>query len=285
MGNMLKTTLLLATLTGLLVIVGQMVGGTSGMIIAFIFAVIMNFGTYWYSDKIVLKMYRAQEVTAADYPELYGIVQKLTLRANLPMPKVYIVNTSMPNAFATGRNPQHAAVAATTGILGLLNAEELEGVLAHELAHVKNRDTLISAVAATIAGVITMLATWAQWAAIFGGIGGRDNQGSGNIIGFIALAIVAPIAATIIQLAISRSREFAADAEGARISQKPWALANALEKLEYGSAHYRERKGDVHASESTAHMFIVNPLKGGSLMSLFRTHPVTEERIKRLRAM
>jgi heat shock protein HtpX len=285
MGNMLKTTLLLATLTGLLVIVGQMVGGTSGMIIAFIFAVIMNFGTYWYSDKIVLKMYRAQEVTAADYPELYGIVQKLTLRANLPMPKVYIVNTSMPNAFATGRNPQHAAVAATTGILGLLNAEELEGVLAHELAHVKNRDTLISAVAATIAGVITMLATWAQWAAIFGGIGGRDNQGSGNIIGFIALAIVAPIAATIIQLAISRSREFAADAEGARISQKPWALANALEKLEYGSAHYRERKGDVHASESTAHMFIVNPLKGSSLMNLFRTHPVTEERIKRLRAM
>ncbi|AFV23032.1 small heat shock protein [Methanolobus psychrophilus R15] len=285
MGNMLKTTLLLATLTGLLVIVGQMVGGTSGMIIAFIFAVIMNFGTYWYSDKIVLKMYRAQEVTAADYPELYGIVQKLTLRANLPMPKVYIVNTSMPNAFATGRNPQHAAVAATTGILGLLNAEELEGVLAHELAHVKNRDTLISAVAATIAGVITMLATWAQWAAIFGGIGGRDNEGSGNIIGFIALAIVAPFAATIIQLAISRSREFAADAEGARISQKPWALANALEKLEYGSTHYRERRGDVHASESTAHMFIVNPLKGSSLMNLFRTHPVTEERIKRLRAM
>jgi heat shock protein HtpX len=285
MGNMLKTTLLLATLTGLLVIVGQMVGGTSGMIIAFIFAVIMNFGTYWYSDKIVLKMYRAQEVTAADYPDLYGIVQKLVLRANLPMPKVYIVHTSMPNAFATGRNPQHAAVAATTGILDLLNAEELEGVLAHELAHVRNRDTLISAIAATIAGVITMLATWAQWAAIFGGIGGRDNEGSGNIIGFIALAIVAPIAATIIQLAISRSREFAADAEGARISQKPWALANALEKLEYGSTHYRERKGDVQASQSTAHMFIVNPLKGSTLMNLFRTHPVTEERIKRLRAM
>ncbi|WP_292465140.1 zinc metalloprotease HtpX [Methanolobus sp.] len=285
MGNMLKTTLLLATLTGLLVIVGQMVGGTSGMIIAFIFAVIMNFGTYWYSDKIVLKMYRAQEVTAADYPDLYGIVQKLVLRANLPMPKVYIVHTSMPNAFATGRDPQHAAVAATTGILDLLNAEELEGVLAHELAHVRNRDTLISAIAATIAGVITMLATWAQWAAIFGGIGGRDSEGSGNIIGFIALAIVAPIAATIIQLAISRSREFAADAEGARISQKPWALANALEKLEYGSTHYRERKGDVQASQSTAHMFIVNPLKGSTLMNLFRTHPVTEERIKRLRAM
>lgn len=285
MGNMLKTTILLATLTGLLVIVGQMVGGTSGMIIAFILAVIMNFGTYWYSDKIVLKMYRAQEVTSADYPQLYGIVQKLALRANLPMPKVYIVHTSMPNAFATGRDPQHAAVAATTGILGLLNAEELEGVLAHELAHVRNRDTLISAVAATIAGVITMIATWVKWAAIFGGFGGRDNEGGGNIIGFLALAIVAPIAATIIQLAISRSREFAADAEGARISQKPWALANALEKLEYGSAHYTERRGEVHASESTAHMFIVNPLKGSSLMNLFRTHPVTEERIKRLRAM
>jgi heat shock protein HtpX len=285
MGNMLKTTLLLATLTGLLVIVGRMIGGTSGMIIAFIFAVVMNFGAYWYSDKIVLKMYHAKEVTAADHPELYGIVQKLTLRANLPMPKVYIVSTSMPNAFATGRDPRHAAVAATTGILGLLNAEELEGVLAHELAHVRNRDTLISAVAATIAGVITMVATWAQWAAIFGGLGGRDNEGSNNIIGFIALAIVAPIAATIIQLAISRSREFAADAEGARISQKPWALANALEKLEYGSAHYMERRGDVQASRSTAHMFIVNPLKGGSLTNLFRTHPVTEERVRRLRSM
>ncbi|MDW7731671.1 MAG: zinc metalloprotease HtpX [Methanolobus sp.] len=284
MGNMLKTTILLASLTGLLILVGQLVGGTSGMIIAFLFALILNFGSYWYSDKIVLKMYRAQEVTAAEHPQLYGIVQKLAMRANLPMPKVYIVNTSMPNAFATGRDPQHAAVAATTGILNLLTSEELEGVLAHELAHVKNRDTLISAVAATIAGVITMLAAWARWAAIFGGLGGRDGEGN-NIVGFIALAILAPLAATIIQLAISRSREFAADAEGARISQKPWALANALEKLEYGSANYRERRGDVQASTSTAHMFIVNPLKGSTLMSLFRTHPATEERIKRLRTM
>ncbi|TGC11499.1 zinc metalloprotease HtpX [Methanolobus halotolerans] len=284
MGNMLKTTILLASLTGLLVLVGRLVGGMSGMIIAFLFAVVLNFGSYWYSDKIVLKMYRAQEVTSAEHPQLYGIVQKLAMRANLPMPKVYIVNTSMPNAFATGRDPQHAAVAATSGILDLLTAEELEGVLAHELAHVKNRDTLISAIAATIAGVITMIATWVQWAAIFGGIGGRDGEGNG-ILGFIALAIVAPVAATIIQLAISRSREFAADSEGANISQKPWALANALEKLEYGSSHYQERRGDVQASESTAHMFIVNPLKGSKLMSLFRTHPATEERIKRLRAM
>ena len=285
MKNMLKTTLLLASMTGLLIIVGRLFGGTSGMIIAFLFAIIMNFSAYWYSDKIILKMYRGQEVTAADNPQLYKIVQNLTLRANLPMPKVYIVHTSLPNAFATGRKPQNAAVAATTGILSLLTAEELEGVLAHELAHVKNRDTLISAVAATIAGVITMIATWVQWAAIFGGLGGRDEKESGNIVGFVALAIVAPIAATIIQLAISRSREFAADAEGARISQKPWALANALEKLEYGSVNYRERKGDVQASESTAHMFIVNPLKGSSIMNLFMTHPVTEERIERLLAM
>ncbi len=284
MGNMIKTTLLLATLTGLLIIIGQMVGGTSGMIIAFIFAIVMNFGTYWYSDKIVLKMYRAQEVTAAEAPQLYGIVQQLTTRANLPMPKVYIVNTSMPNAFATGRDPKHAAVAATTGIMDLLSAEELEGVMAHELAHVKNRDTLISAVAATIAGVITMVATWVKWAAIFG-VNRGDSQGPGNLIGFLALVIVAPIAATIIQLAISRSREFAADEEGSRISQKPWALASALEKLEYGNSHYRERKGDSKPSEATAHMFIVNPLKGNSIMNLFRTHPVTEERVKRLRAM
>ncbi|WP_319507440.1 zinc metalloprotease HtpX [uncultured Methanolobus sp.] len=285
MKNMLKTTLLLASLTGLLIVVGRLFGGTSGMIIAFLFAIIMNFSAYWYSDKIILKMYHAQEVTTADNPQLYKIVQNLALRANLPMPKVYIVHTSLPNAFATGRNPQHAAVAATTGILSLLTAEELEGVLAHELAHVKNRDTLISAVAATIAGVITMIATWVQWAAIIGGLGGRDEEEGGNIVGFVALAIVAPIAATIIQLAISRSREFAADAEGAHISQKPWALANALEKLEYGSANYRERRGDVQASESTAHMFIVNPVKGSSIMNLFRTHPVTEERVERLRAM
>ncbi|WP_321417346.1 zinc metalloprotease HtpX [uncultured Methanomethylovorans sp.] len=285
MGNMLKTTLLLASLTGLLVIVGRLVGGLSGMIIAFTFAIILNFGTYWYSDKIVLRMYRAEAVTASEYPQLYGIVKKLATLADMPMPKVYVVHTSMPNAFATGRDPKHAAVAATTGILDLLSTEELEGVLAHEMAHVKNRDTLISAIAATVAGVISMIATWAQWAAIFGGFGGNDDEGGNSIIGLIVLAIVAPLSATIIQLAISRSREFAADEEGARICKKPWALANALEKLEYGSALYRPRRGDVQASDSTAHMFIVNPLKGGGLSNLFRTHPATEERIRRLRAM
>ena len=285
MKNMFKTTLLLASLTGLLVIVGNLVGGATGMIIAFAFAIVLNFGSYWYSDKIVLRMYHAKEVTESESPKLYEIVRNLSMRADLPMPKVYIVETSMPNAFATGRDPKHAAVAATTGILNLLTPEEIEGVLAHELAHVKNRDTLISAVAATIAGVITMIATWARWAAIFGGIGGRDNNGSNNIVGFIALAIVAPLAATVIQLAISRSREFAADAEGARISQKPWALASALSKLESGAQHYQPRRNDVQPNENTAHMFIVNPLRGSSLMNLFRTHPSTEERIRRLNAM
>lgn len=282
MRNMLKTTVLLAALTGLLVIIGSY-WGTGGMIIAFVFALLMNFGTYWYSDKIVLKMYHAKEVTEAEAPQIYRVVHNLAHSAGLPMPKVYIVQTSMPNAFATGRNPEHAAVAVTTGILNILTEEELEGVLAHEMAHVKNRDTLISAVAATIAGVITMVAMWVRWAAIFGGIGGRD--GDNNIVGFIALAVIAPLAATIIRLAISRSREFAADAEGARISHKPWALASALSKLESGSSNYRARPSDVKPSESTAHMFIVNPLRGSTLMNLFRTHPSTEERISRLRQM
>ncbi|AAM07881.1 TPA: zinc metalloprotease HtpX [Methanosarcina acetivorans] len=284
MKNMLRTTVLLASLTGLLVLIGDYFGGTGGMIIAFLFAVIMNFGSYWYSDKIVLKMYRAREVTPAESPNLHRIVDGLALKANIPKPKVYVVDSGMPNAFATGRNPQHAAVAVTTGILNLLSYEEIEGVLAHELAHVKNRDTLISAVAATFAGVITMLATWARWAAIFGGFGGRDDD-NGGIIGFIVMAVLAPLAATLIQLAISRSREFAADEEGARISKKPWALADALEKLEYGNSHFQPSIRDVQAKETSAHMFIVNPLKGGTLQSLFRTHPVTDERVKRLRAM
>ncbi|MGA9188355.1 MAG: zinc metalloprotease HtpX, partial [Methanosarcina sp.] len=235
-------------------------------------------------DKIVLKMYRAKEVSPAEAPNLHRIVDGLVMKSGLPKPKVYIVESGMPNAFATGRDPKHAAVAATTGILELLSYEEIEGVLAHELAHVKNRDTLISAIAATLAGVVTMLANMAQWAAIFGGFGSRDDD-NGGIVGLIAMAIVAPIAATLIQLAISRSREFAADAEGASMCRKPWALASALEKLEDGNSHYKPSVSDVQAKESSAHMFIVNPLKGGAIQSLFRTHPVTEERVKRLRAM
>lgn len=282
---MLKTTFLLTALTVLLIGVGNVIGGKGGMMIAFLFAIVMNFGSYWYSDKIVLKMYRAREVSPTESPNLHRIVSDLAMKGKIPKPKVYIVESGMPNAFATGRNPQNAAVAVTTGILNILSNEEIEGVLAHELAHVKHRDTLISAIAATIAGVITMLASWARWAAIFGGFGGRDDDGGNNIIGFIVMAIVAPLAATIIQLAISRSREYAADDEGAKMCKKPWALADALEKLEYGNSHYRPSIRDVQAKENTAHMFIVNPLKGGALQSLFRTHPATEERIKRLRAM
>jgi heat shock protein HtpX len=284
MKNMLKTTVLLAALTGLLVLIGDYFGGPGGMIIAFLFAVILNFGSYWYSDKIVLKMYGAREVTPAESPNLHRIVDGLAMKAQLPKPKVYIVESGMPNAFATGRDPKHAAVAVTTGILNLLSHEEIEGVLAHELAHVMNRDTLISAVTATIAGVITMLATWAQWAAIFGGFGSRDDD-NGGIVGLIAMAIVAPLAATLIQLAISRSREYAADEEGAIICRKPWALADALEKLEYGNSNFKPSISDVQPKESSAHMFIVNPLKGGMIQSLFSTHPVTNERVKRLRAM
>lgn len=285
MKNMLKTTVLLASLTGLLVLIGKYVGGTGGMIIAFLFAIVMNFGSYWYSDKIVLKMYKAREVSAAESPNLHRIVSDLAMKGRLPRPKVYIVESGMPNAFATGRDPKHAAVAVTTGILNILSNEELEGVLAHELSHVKHRDTLISAIAATIAGVITMLASWARWAAIFGGFGGRDDDGGNNIVGFIVMAVVAPLAATIIQLAISRSREFAADEEGAKMCKKPWALADALEKLESGNSNYRPSVRDVQAKENTAHMFIVNPLKGTGLQSLFRTHPPTEERVRKLRAM
>jgi len=284
MKNMLKTTVLLAALTGLLILIGDYFGGTGGMIIAFLFAVILNFGSYWYSDKIVLKMYGAREVSPAESPNLHRIVDGLSMKAKLPKPKVYIVESGMPNAFATGRDPKHAAVAVTTGILNLLSNEEIEGVLAHELAHVMNRDTLISAVTATIAGVITMLATMAQWAAIFGGFGSRDDD-NGGIIGLIAMIILAPLAATLIQLAISRSREYAADEVGAIICRKPWALADALEKLEYGNSNFKPSISDVQPKESSAHMFIVNPLKGGMIQSLFSTHPVTNERVKRLRAM
>lgn len=276
MASMIRTTLLLAGLTGLMLLIGGAVGGRGGMFMALIFSLIMNFGAYWYSDKIVLKMYHAREVTPAESPDLYSMVQRLAERAGLPMPKVYIVDTPMANAFATGRDPKHAAVAVTTGIMRILNRNELEGVVAHELAHVKNRDTLISTVAATIAGVITFLASMAQWSLIFGG---GDDDG-GNPVGMLVMAILAPIAAAIIQMAISRGREFGADSGGANISGDPQALASALAKLEAGNSTVR---ADVNPS--TAHMFIVNPLKGSSIASLFSTHPRTEERIKRLRSM
>jgi heat shock protein HtpX len=277
MMNGIRTTLLLASLTGLMLLIGGALGGRGGMMIALLFSLVMNFGSYWYSDKIVLRMYHAKEVTPAESPELYGIVRGLVDRAKMPMPRVYIVDTPMPNAFATGRDPSHAAVAATTGIMRILDYDELEAVMAHELSHVRNRDTLISSVAATIAGVITFVANMAQWSLIFGG--GNDDDG-GNIVGIIAMAILAPIAALIIQMAISRSREFGADAGAAELSGHPMALARALSKLEQAAG-----RAPADVNPSTAHMFIVNPLKGGTMASLFSTHPSTEERIKRLSAM
>lgn len=274
--NTLKTTFLLTALTLLLLFVGKAIGGNGGMIMALIFAGIMNLVSYWFSDKIVLAMYGAKEVTEAEAPRLYRITNQLAMKAMLPMPKVYIIPGMSPNAFATGRNPQHAAVAATEGILSILNDEELEGVMAHELSHVGNRDILISSIVATIAGAITYLAHMAQWAAIFGGGRSRDDEGGSPIV-MIAMAIIAPIAAMLIQMAISRSREFQADESGARICRKPLALASALKKLQMAATSI-----PMDASPSTAHMFIVNPLIGGGLMSLFSTHPPMEERVARL---
>lgn len=278
--NYLKTTLLLAALTGLLIIVGGIIGGRNGMVIAFGIAIAMNFFSYWYSDKMVLKMYRAKQVSESQAPQLYSTVRSLTQRMGMPMPTIHIIPTDAPNAFATGRNPEHAAVAATQGILNILNQDELEGVLAHELAHVEHRDILLSSIAATVAGAITILASMARWAAIFGGFGGRDRDG-GNLISMLAMAILAPIAAGLIQMAISRSREFHADEGGANLSRKPEALASALEKLE----NYSKKRPMQGASPSTAHLFIVNPLAAKGFANLFRTHPPTTERIKRLREM
>jgi heat shock protein HtpX len=282
MGNVLKTGFLLAVLTCLVVLVGQAIGGQQGMFIALILALGMNLFSYWFSDKMVLAMYRAQPVDEASAPELYTMVRNLATRAQIPMPRVYIIPTETPNAFATGRNPEHAAVAVTEGIMRILNREELEGVIAHELSHVKNRDTLIMTIAAALAGAITYLAHMAQFAAIFGG-GRRDSDeegGGGGMFGTLALAILAPIAAMLVQLAISRSREFHADATGAKIAGKPWGLASALEKLDQAS-----KAIPMAASPATAHLFIVNPLSGSMLRSLFSTHPSTEERVARLRAM
>lgn len=277
MGNQLKTALLLAALTCIIIWIGQAVGGANGMVYAFIFALAMNLVSYWFSDKIVLKMYGAREITEAQAPELYGMVQKLSASSGLPMPRVFMIDSDSPNAFATGRNPQHAVVAVTTGIMKLLNREEIEGVLAHELAHVNNRDILIGTVAAIMAGMIMIVARMAQWAAIFGGASRDERDDGGGALGFIVLAVLAPLAATVIQLAISRSREYLADATGARFAGSPYGLANALKKISLAS-----QRVPLQANPSTAHMFIVNPLSGRSLMSLFSTHPPVEERIKRL---
>ena len=281
--NSLKTVFLLGALTGLLMLIGGYFGGQHGVVIAFFFAMIMNFGSYWFSDKIVLRMYKAQEVTESQAPELYRMVKDLAMKASMPMPRVYIIPTDTPNAFATGRNENHAVVAATEGILRMLTRDELEGVLAHELTHIKNKDMLIGSIAATIAGAIVMLANMAQWAAIFGGLAGRNDdgeEGGGGMIGLIAMAILAPLAATIIQMAISRSREYMADVGGAKVSGKPYGLASALEKISRAAQQI-----PMDANPSTAHMFIVNPLSGRSLMNLFSTHPPVEERVARLRKM
>jgi heat shock protein HtpX len=283
MMNRFKTTLLLSLLTVLLVVMGGAVGGQSGMIIAFGMAAVMNFGSYWFSDKIVLRMYGAGEISRNENPAFYDMVQRLAQRAGLPMPKVYIIPDQSPNAFATGRNPEHAAVAATEGILRILSPEELEGVMAHELGHVKNRDILISTIAATFAGAISMIGSMLQWGAMLGGSRDNEEGGSGiaGLVGSLAMAILAPFMAMLIQMAVSRSREYLADATGAEICGKPRALASALGKLQNAS-----RQIPMHdATPATAHMFIVNPLTGGSMMNLFSTHPPMEERIARLQAM
>jgi heat shock protein HtpX len=279
--NALKTGMLMLVMTLILLAIGGAVGGRGGMTMALMFAFVMNFVSYWFSDKIVLKMYGAREVAEADAPDLYGSVRRLATRAGLPMPKVYIINEDQPNAFATGRNPEHGAVAVTTGIQRILSRDELDGVLAHELAHIKNRDILIGTVAATIAGAISYLAQMAQWAMIFGGGRRSDDEEGGSPIAGIVMMIVAPIAAMLVQMAISRSREYGADNGGAQIAGNPMSLANALRKLQMGA----ERIPMHDASPATAHMFIVSPLTGGGLMSLFSTHPPMEERIARLEAM
>lgn len=278
--NHIKTTFLLTALTLLMIAMGNAIGGSSGAMFAFVLAGAMNFYAYWNSDKLVLRMYGAREVSAQEYPAFHNMVARLARRAELPMPKVYIIASESPNAFATGRNPENAAVAATEGIMHLLSEEELEGVMAHELAHVKHRDTLISTIAATFAGAISMLGNMLQWAAIFG-MGRSDDEEGGSALGGIAMAIIAPIAAMMIQMAVSRSREYLADAEGARICGRPMALANALRKLAYGS----ERAPMGEATAATAHLFIVNPLQGGGIASLFSTHPPMEDRIHRLENM
>jgi heat shock protein HtpX len=281
MANTFKTAFLLTLMTLLLMFIGRAFGGQNGMFLALAFAVVMNFVSYFYSDKIALTMYRAQPVTREQLPRVYAIVERLAPKIGIPMPKIYVIPSDSPNAFATGRNPHHASVAVTQGILQLLNDEEMEGVLAHELGHVNNRDILISSVAATIAGAITMLASMGKWAMIFGGVGGRDREGrGGGGLTALLMLIVAPIAATLIQLAVSRSREYQADASGAHYTGNPYALASALQKLDAYS-----RRLPLQASPSTAHLFIIQPFLGmsaGMFANLFQTHPPIAKRIERL---
>jgi len=279
MSNIFKTTLLLTVMTLLFMLVGQAFGGQRGMLMALIFAAIMNFISYFFSDKIALAMYRAQPITREDLPRVYNIVERLSQKVGLPTPKVYLIPTDSPNAFATGRNPHHASVAVTQGILGLLNDDELEGVVAHELGHVRNRDILISSIAATLAGAITWLAHVARWGMIFGGFGGRDrNERGGGGIAALLMIFLAPLAAMLIQLAVSRSREYGADDTGAHWTGNPYALASALAKIEAYS-----RRAPLVATPSTAHLFIIQPFLGGmSFGNLFSTHPPTAKRIERL---
>ena len=278
--NRMKTVMLLATLTALLLLVGQALAGRGGFMIALMFAGVMNFAAYWWSDKIVLRMYGAQEIDEAQAPELFTLVRRLAQRAQIPMLRVYIIPQETPNAFATGRNPQHAAVAVTAGIMRALDREELAGVLGHELGHVQNRDTLIMTVAATLAGALSHLANMAMWGALLGGGSSRDEEGGHPMAGLLGV-MIAPLAATLIQLAISRSREFSADERGAQLSGNPLALASALRKIETRSQQIPMTAG----SPATAHLFIINPFSGGGLVRLFSTHPSTEERIARLQTL
>jgi heat shock protein HtpX len=278
---MLKTTVLMAALTGLIMLIGGVVGGRGGLEMAFIFAIAMNFFSYWFSDKMVLRAYQAQPLDPSNDPELYSIVSELAQAAHIPTPRLYLIDSDTPNAFATGRNPNHAAVAVTRGIRRICDREELKGVIGHELSHVLNRDILISSVAATLAGVVMMIGSLARWGAIFGGFGGRDEDNRGGAFGLLFAAIVAPVAASLIQLAISRTREYQADASGAKLTHHPLYLASALRKLEIAN----ERLPMADATPATAHLFIVNPLNSGFFAKLFSTHPPIEERIQRLEAM
>jgi len=280
-GNFIRTTFLLGLMTGLLMLIGGLFGGPRGVLIFFLIALAMNFFSYWFSDKMVLRAYGAKELTQQDAPELYNIVRELATSAGIPMPRLYMVESDTPNAFATGRNPHHAAVAVTSGIMRICNRDELKGVIGHELSHVINRDILTSTIAATLAGAIMMIATMARWGALFGGFGGRDGEErGGGIIELLAMAILAPLAASLIQMAISRTREYQADASGARLTHHPLYLANALRKLEASN-----ERMPMDAGPATAHLFIVNPLSAQGLTRLFSTHPPIEERIARLEEM